>query len=353
METHLRNNQLDRDYNAARWCADEAASDRIFVAANSQDHLAEAYLGILFEKGCKAFPIDRSSSMLYSSRAIAHLTSKSNRGDPNVVFLLGFCLCDGRSITRNEAEAVKCYQIAADKGHAGAQYNLGICFANGIGTPRNEEAAAHYYHLAAEQGHCAAQNNLGYCYEIGNGAPKRTISSTSSQEDQVWEEYPSPVTMFFSCCIAGVRRHDEDGAQYHQLASENDNVNIESAYGAQQRNGIGIPANPHEAFQYYSQAAKQGHAAALYNLGRCHKDGIGVPINVQEAARYFRLAADHGLAEAQYLLGYNLINGIHVGKNVREGIIYYQAAAEQGHKGAQTALEVIESKKGGLFGWFW
>jgi len=63
MEASLRNNQLDRDYNAARWCTDEAASDRIFVAANSQDHLTEAYLGILFEIGCKAFPIDRSSSM--------------------------------------------------------------------------------------------------------------------------------------------------------------------------------------------------------------------------------------------------------------------------------------------------
>jgi len=355
-ETQVRSSQLDVDYNAARWCSDEAASERIFGAANTQDHLAEAYLSILFDKGCKAFPVDRSTAILYASRATPWLTSKANRGDPYIEFVLGSCLCDGRGITKNETEAARCYQRAADQGHAGAQYNLGICYIYGIGVSRNEETAARFYHLAAEQGHAAAQNNLGHCYEVGNGVQLRDSRSFSQYGHQP-SEAPSMLSYLFCCAASSYRTTslDEESTRYYQLDSDEklSTPTLDSGNSSDCGNGIGIPANPIEAARYYTLAADQGHAAALYNLGRCYLNGLGVAKNTTEGMKYCRMAADRGLAEAQHLIGYNLVYGIHIYKSESDGLMYLQLACEQGHAGARAALEKIETNKNGWLGWMY
>jgi hypothetical protein len=76
-------------------------------------------------------------------------------------------------VRRNIAEAIKLYQLSAEKNYAAAQNNLGFCYFNGIGVAKNLNAATFWYKKAAEQDYAAAQYNLGYCYEKGYGVTSK------------------------------------------------------------------------------------------------------------------------------------------------------------------------------------
>lgn len=54
--------------------------------------------------------------------------------------------------SRDEHDAFKWYQMAAEKGHGEAQCRLAYCYMNGIGTIKNTSEAKKWYNKAAEQG---------------------------------------------------------------------------------------------------------------------------------------------------------------------------------------------------------
>lgn len=63
-------------------------------------------------------------------------------------------------VTKDYAQAVRYYRLAADQGSAKAQCNLGFCYANGQGVPQNREEAIRLYRLSAAQGNETAKYNL-------------------------------------------------------------------------------------------------------------------------------------------------------------------------------------------------
>lgn len=65
----------------------------------------------------------------------------------------------GQGVTKNDAEALKWFQLAAKQGVAIAQRNLGALYANGQGVTKNDVEALKWYSLAAEQGNAQAQRN--------------------------------------------------------------------------------------------------------------------------------------------------------------------------------------------------
>jgi septal ring-binding cell division protein DamX len=58
----------------------------------------------------------------------------------------------GEGIKRNDAEAAKWFERAAQAGSAQAQYNLGILYENGWGVEKDLAQARHWYQQAADQG---------------------------------------------------------------------------------------------------------------------------------------------------------------------------------------------------------
>ena len=70
---------------------------------------------------------------------------------------LGFRYDLGLGVPQDDAEAVRWYRRAAERGHEVAQYNLGNKYDNGTGVAQNYAEAARWYRLAAEQGHPSKQ----------------------------------------------------------------------------------------------------------------------------------------------------------------------------------------------------
>ena len=79
--------------------------------------------------------------------------------------------------SENYKEALKCYKLAAEHGHAGAQYVLGNCYYTRTGVKLNYSESIKWYTLAAEQGLVEAQSSLGCMYYNGLGAPKDRIEA--------------------------------------------------------------------------------------------------------------------------------------------------------------------------------
>ena len=60
---------------------------------------------------------------------------------------------------KDYANAVKCFQQAAEQGNADAQCHLGWCYYNGQGVTKDFQEAVKWYRKAAEQGNAKGQNN--------------------------------------------------------------------------------------------------------------------------------------------------------------------------------------------------
>lgn len=65
--------------------------------------------------------------------------------------------CNGEEVNQDLKEAAKCFQKAADHGHARAQHNLDIMYGKGQGVKQMFEEAVKPLQKAAKQGYVEAQ----------------------------------------------------------------------------------------------------------------------------------------------------------------------------------------------------
>ena len=90
---------------------------------------------------------------------------------------LGLMYDLGLGVATNFEEAVKWYQLSANKGNADALNNLATMYAEGEGVERNASKAAKLYESAAQNGNFDALNNLGTMYLRGVGVTRDYFSA--------------------------------------------------------------------------------------------------------------------------------------------------------------------------------
>ena len=103
---------------------------------------------------------------------LTEILRQADQGNASAQSYLGFMYEIGEGVSKNEAEAMKWYRLAADQGEAVAQINLGRMYADGRGVPENDTEAVKWFRLAADQGVADAQFNLGVMYADGQGVPE-------------------------------------------------------------------------------------------------------------------------------------------------------------------------------------
>ena len=96
----------------------------------------------------------------------------AERGNPDAQVSMGFRYQDGNGVERDNAEAVKWFQKAADQGYSKGTAALAFCLMEGKGVAENKKEAFNLYLKAYQQGELASALALGSCYLNGNGVPK-------------------------------------------------------------------------------------------------------------------------------------------------------------------------------------
>ena len=238
-------------------------------------------------------------------------------------------LTDPRARYEN-AEAVKRFRLAAERGHAFAQFVLGSSYDAGHGVPQDYAEAVRWYRLAAAQGNAFAQGGLGRSYDVGHGVPQ------DYAEAQRW--YGLAATR-----DKGVPRYSAEDLKWLLPAAAQGNAVAQFNLGMAYRGGDGVPKDHAEAEKWFRLAAEQGNASAQYALAtlcrlRRYRQDTDLKQDDAEAVKWYRLAAAQGLADAQSGLGAAFFFGRGVPEDYFEAVRWYRLAAAQGNAVAQFNL---------------
>jgi Sel1 repeat len=160
------------------------------------------------------------------SADVRALALKANQGGAGAELLLGLKYAEGDGIAKNDAEAAKWLQRAAEKGQALAQYRLGTLYEKGLGVPLDTKVAADWYAKAAEAGNVKAMHNLAVAY--ANGAGRET-------------NYTEAARWFRSAAERGMADSQFNLAVLHER-------------------GLGVQTSLTDAYRWYAIAAAEGDA---------------------------------------------------------------------------------------------
>jgi TPR repeat protein len=91
---------------------------------------------------------------------------------------VGVIYGEGLGVAKDDAEAVRWYQKAADQGNNAGQNNLGEMYQLGRGVAKDDAEAVRWYRKAADQGLAEAQYYLAWMLERGRGTAKSVADAT-------------------------------------------------------------------------------------------------------------------------------------------------------------------------------
>ena len=261
----LRSLWMEQDYNAARWCSDVSAVDRLLKAANNEkDPIAQMHLSVLYKHGSKRIRKDEQLSTDYATRALPWLQRQSAQGNAAAQYYYGYALSHGLGMSEDKAEGVRYYQLAADQGLSIALNALGTCYLKGEGLPKYEEVGVSYLRKAIAAGSIAAEVNLALCYQNG----------------------------------FGVDVNELEMVKIYRKISELRYANVQHYFGLYYLNGAEDKQNYPKALQWLKLSAEQDYVDAIVTLGYLYETGKGAEKDAAAALEYYQKGVALGSAYA-------------------------------------------------------
>ena len=203
--------------------------------------------------------------VVLENQEMAAYRASALRGDGDAQNKLAGLYAQGRSVGRDDAQAVLWWRRAAERGHADAQFNLALMLFEGRGVEKNETLAGRWVRKAAEQGHADAQNVVGNLYVDGRVVVK----------------------------------NDALALQWYRRAAEKGNAAAQNNLGVFHARGLGTARDDAMAVEWLSKSAEQGYAEAQNNLAVMYLRGRGLPRDDALALQWFRKAAEQGHPQAR------------------------------------------------------
>jgi TPR repeat protein len=180
----------------------------------------------------------------------------------------------GRAYAANQQvpEAIAAYRKAADKGSTTAMVELGVLLATGAGVPKDEVQARRLFERAADAGNPRGAVNLAALSE-GNGAPSdpaktRAVLAKAAETNSAEAQYQ--LGMMIAEGIGGPTDDVAARALFEKAAAQGHPGALERM-GAFAQSGRGGPQDSNAAKAYYEQAAALGNedAKAALKRGTC------------------------------------------------------------------------------------
>jgi len=240
------------------------------------------------------------------------LRKKAMAGDVKSAFLLGGLFYNNQLMPRDNTEAKKWFQMAADKNDAGGQFFMGVLYSKGHGVEKNLKAAKTWFQKSSDQGLAIAQYRLGLSYYNG----------------------------------LGVTRDQDLAIQYFKKSANQGNTNAQVML-----NQIGVAANDNQApvqnnkntlnIEQIKQAALSGDAEAQLELAFKYRIGGGVPQNDVLSFEWTEKAALQKLPAAQFILGTLYMQGRGVARDQSKAFLNLRASADQGFTEAGQMIQKL------------
>jgi uncharacterized protein len=163
--------QLGRAYAANQQVPDAIAAYRRAADKGSTSAMVE--LGVLLATGAGVAKDEAQARKLFERAAQA--------GNPRGVTNLS-ALSGGAAAPSDPSKARALLSKAAESNSAEAQYQLGLMMAEGVGGPQDDVAARASFEKAAAQGHPGALERMGAFAQSGRGGPQDSSAAKTYYE---------------------------------------------------------------------------------------------------------------------------------------------------------------------------
>jgi uncharacterized protein len=177
----------------------------------------------------------------------------------------------GRAYAANQQlpEAMSAYRKAADKGSTSAMVELGVLFGTGAGVPKDEAQARKLFERAAEAGNPRGVTNLAALSNSGGAASDpvkaRALLTRAAETNSAEAQYQ--LGLMVTEGVGGPK--DDVGARaLFEKAAAQDHPGALERMGAFAQSGRGGPQDSGAAKAYYERAAALGNDDAKAALKR-------------------------------------------------------------------------------------
>jgi TPR repeat protein len=211
------------------------------------------------------------SEELNRSEQVKWLRKAAEQGHATAQDYLGEMIMDGEGTARDLSEAAMWFQKASDQGLLSAQTNLGIVHQLKL----NFVEAVKCYQIAAEKGYGIAQLRLGTMLERGLGVEKNQIEASkwfqkATEQDILWR----------TCHLwnygvdykngTDVEQSDTEAARWYRLSAERGSDFAQFSLGEMYEKGDSVvERSSTEAAKWYKKSGKTKLQGCTNRVG-CH-----------------------------------------------------------------------------------
>jgi TPR repeat protein/S1-C subfamily serine protease len=261
--------------------------------------------------------------------------------------------------SQGDAEAVALWRQAAERGDVKAMIKLADIYGEGRGVPKDESEAERFLQRAAEKsedfgkirldivaargGDAGAMKRLHHVYRYGKGdveqdearATRWLAQAAATGDAEAMENLATAYRMGW-----GVEKDEEEAARWYQRVAATGNVEAMRTLGLDNA----VRQDYAEALRWYRQAAELGDVSSMNEVGRSYENGRGATQDYAQAVRWYRRAAERGSPDAMWRLGALYRYGWGVKRNEDEALRWYRRAADGGIEIARKSYDELSAE---------
>ncbi len=210
----------------------------------------------------------------------------------------------GEGLRKSDPQtALKWFAAAAAQGQTEAMTQAGLMMANGLGNNAPDfSAAVAWFQQGAAAGDSDAMVSLADCLLHGKGIAKNEAQAIELLRAAAALNHPNAMNTLGDLLKKGVPGLLEPnlGEAFHLFARARDMgfLDAQANLGVMYVNGLGVPADPKQAFRLWKDGAAQGNALNMYFYAMALEGGLTGPPQPVEARQWYLEAARRGNAAA-------------------------------------------------------
>ncbi len=227
---------------------------------------------------------------------------RAKAGDKAAQTLAAEILSRGLGTKKNEAEAAKWYQRAAEQGVPEAQFQYALLMLDGRFVTKDPQGAYALMQSAAEAGNHLAQFNFAQILidsEPGPTGMAKAVSYYERAAEAGVADAQYAVSQILAGGAGGKPVDEVEARRWLVLAARQNFDTAQLDLGTWLVEGRGGPRDLKAGFGWIKRAADGGNVAAQNRLAKLYMGGIGTEPNAIDAAAWYFLARRAGLVDLE------------------------------------------------------
>ncbi|MGB7433579.1 MAG: tetratricopeptide repeat protein [Ahrensia sp.] len=221
---------------------------------------------------------------------------RAEAGDKAAQTLLAEIYSRGLGVAKNQAEAKKWYQLAAQQGVPEAEFRYGLILLAEGGEEKRAQGRV-LMEKAAANGNALASFNLAQLIltdRLGNAGRATAFPHFMDAAKQGIPDAQYAVAQYYANGVEPVTEDLETAAFWLSGAAAQNFDTAQLEYGQMLLSGVGVERNLKQGFSWIARAARTGNVVARAELAKLYWGGIGVEPDVVLAGAWFVLTRRAG-----------------------------------------------------------